>query len=290
MTDNVLGIDVSKWQGAMNWQKTKSAGAHFAFIRAGYSGSDGGANVTDERFEENVTGADSVGLPLGYYWYFRPNYDVNAQADYFCNLIKDKPRKLPLVMDLEASGNLSPPDVTSRAGDFALRINENVNELPMLYSRAYWLNDNTVPDDLLKLLELWIARYTSKGKPWGNLLPWPDSPKVKPRDYDTWVFWQWSADGNGRGPEFGASSKSIDLNYFNGDLAAFNEYIGQPVPPPPNGHDHPEYEAEIENLNAIADKHDKDITAIIGQLQNQEQRLADQERKMANVGKAANGN
>ena len=49
-----------------------------------------------------------------------------------------------------------------------------------------------------------------------------------PSNFDTWVFWQFSADGNGRGPEFGASSKSIDLNYFNGDLAAFNAYIGEP--------------------------------------------------------------
>jgi GH25 family lysozyme M1 (1,4-beta-N-acetylmuramidase) len=79
----------------------------------------------------------------------------------------------------------------------------------------------------MKLLELWIARYTSKGKPWGNILPWPDSPRIKPRDYDDWDFWQWSADGNGRGAEFGASSRSIDLNYFNGDQVAFDEYIGK---------------------------------------------------------------
>jgi GH25 family lysozyme M1 (1,4-beta-N-acetylmuramidase) len=77
-------------------------------------------------------------------------------------------------------------------------------------------------------VDLWIARYTSKRKPWGNLLPWPDSPAIKPRDFDDWLFWQYSADGNGKGPEFGASSKSIDLNWFNGDQAAFDEYINKP--------------------------------------------------------------
>lgn len=228
---NVLGVDVSKWQGTMNWSKTVSAGARFAIIRAGYSSSNGGGNYTDERFEENVIGADSVGLPIGYYWYFRPNYNVNAQVDYFCSLIRDKPRRLPVVMDLESTGNLTPAVITRRSADFALRVNENINELPMLYSRAYWLNANTIPDDLMKLLELWIARYTSKGKPWGNLLPWPDSPRIKPRDYDTWVFWQYSADGNNKGAEFGASSNSIDLNYFNGDMAAFRTYIGEEPPP-----------------------------------------------------------
>jgi GH25 family lysozyme M1 (1,4-beta-N-acetylmuramidase) len=299
MTD-AIGIDVSKWQGAMNWSKARSAGANFAFIRAGRAGTDG-INAVDERFEENVIGADSVDMPAGYYWYFRPNYDVNAQADYFCDLIKNKPRKLPLVMDLEATGNLSPTTITKRAADFALRINENVNELPMLYSRAYWLNENTVPDELLKLLELWIARYTFKGKPWGNLLPYPDLPGVKPRDYDTWVFWQWSADGNNRGAEFGASSKSIDLDYFNGDQAAFNAYIGEP--PPLETHEHPEYqirlnrqgkritalEAEIENLNAVADKHDKDITAVIDQSHLQGAWIAILEQKMRDIGKAASG-
>jgi hypothetical protein len=101
-----------------------------------------------------------------------------------------------------------------------------------MYGRAYWLNKHTVPDDLLKLLGLWIARYTTKGKPWGNILPWPDSPSIKPRDYDDWLFWQYSADGNGKGKEFGASSKSIDLDYFNGDEAAFYAYANNTNPNP----------------------------------------------------------
>ena len=136
------------------------------------------------------------------------------------------------MLDLESTGGLSATRITESAANFVLRVNENLGVLPILYSRAYWLNKWTVPDDLMKLLELWIARYTSKRKPWGNLLPWPDSPAIKPRDYDDWVFWQWSADGNGRGAEFGAKSKSIDLDYFNGDQAAFDEYVNKPQPKP----------------------------------------------------------
>jgi GH25 family lysozyme M1 (1,4-beta-N-acetylmuramidase) len=170
-------------------------------------------------------------MPVGFYWYFRPNHDPEKQANYFCDLIENLPWKLPPVMDLETNGGLQPAGVTQRAGSFALRINERLDKLPILYSRAYWLNANTVEDDFMKLLELWIARYTTiKGKPWGNILPWPDAPGFKPRDYDDWRFWQWSADGNNRGDEFGAESDDIDLNYFNGDKAAFEEYIG--VEPP----------------------------------------------------------
>ena len=218
----IEGIDVSKWQGKMDWSKTSSAGAKFAFIRAGSIDNYTGICYTDHQFEANQVAAEY--MPIGFYWYYRPNHNAVKQADYFCNLIRDKPDKLPPVLDLENSGRLSAAGVTASAANFVLRVNDNLGVLPLLYSRGAWLNANTVPDDFMKLLDLWIARYTFKGKPWGNILPWPDKPSINPRDYDTWKFWQWSADGNGRGPEFGASSKSIDLNRFNGDQAAFDDY------------------------------------------------------------------
>jgi lysozyme len=224
MSDYTLGIDVSKWNGAMNWQTAEDAGAKFAFIRAGSINKTSGVCYTDYRFEENSTEAPGH-FPVGFYWYYRPQHDPEKQADYLSELIGDKDWKLPPVLDLEESGGLSAAAVTNSAASFALRVNENLSMLPLLYSRAYWLNDNTVPDDFMKMLKLWIARYTSKGKPWGNILPWPDSPKIKPRDYDDWLFWQWSADGNGRGAEFGGSSNSMDLNYFNGDQQAFDEFL-----------------------------------------------------------------
>ena len=226
---NLLGIDVSKWQGVMDWDKADSAGAKFAFIRAGSINNITGNCYKDYQFDRNAELAPDL-MPVGYYWYFRPNHDPEKQADYFCDLISEKTQTMPMVMDLETSGGLSPVAVTNSAASFALKVYERMDILPLLYSRAYWLNANTVPDPYMKMMELWIARYTSKGKPWGNILPWPDSPRIKPRDYDEWWFWQWSAGGNGRGAEFGASSKSIDLDYFNGDQVAFDEYLG--VEPP----------------------------------------------------------
>jgi GH25 family lysozyme M1 (1,4-beta-N-acetylmuramidase) len=104
----------------------------------------------------------------------------------------------------------------------------NLDIWPLLYTRGYWFNDNTVDNAVWDFVDLWIARYTSRSKPWGNLF---DSSKLQPRGFDDWKFWQWSADANGRGPEFGAQSKSIDLNYFNGDQAAFDAYINKPQDP-----------------------------------------------------------
>lgn len=230
MSDLLDGVDVSKWQREMDWPKCAGAGAKFAFIRAGSIDNITGECYTDYQFEANQEAAEY--MPIGFYWYFRPNHNPKKQADYFCDLIRDKKFKLPPVMDLETNGDLSPGEVTNSAASFVLRIHENLNVMSLLYSRGEWLNNNTIPDEFMMLLDLWIARYTFKGKPWGNILPWPDLPRIKPRDYDEWKFWQWSADGNGRGAEFGASSKSIDLNRFNGDQAAFDKYIGaEPVQP-----------------------------------------------------------
>jgi lysozyme len=231
----ILGIDVSKWQKELDWLIASSAGARFAFIRAGSITLTGGNCYTDYQFERNAEIAPDY-FPIGFYWYFRPYHDPIKQANYFCDLIKDKKWKLPPVLDLEEAGNLSPLGVTTAAGTFVLKVKERLNVLPLLYSRAYWLNKNTVPNDLMKLLGLWIARYTSKGKPWGNILPWPDSPGIKPRDYNGWRFWQKSAGGNGRGKEFGAvqpgASVSIDIDYFNGDQAALDSYAGEKPPDP----------------------------------------------------------
>jgi GH25 family lysozyme M1 (1,4-beta-N-acetylmuramidase) len=213
----------------MDWYTCQQAGAKFAFVRAG-SISVGGELYTDYFFEKNAALAPDF-FPTGFYWYFRPQHDPVAQADYFCNLIKDREWLLPPVLDLENNGGLGANAVTEAARVFTAQVYTNLEVWSILYSRGYWLNQYTVPDAVWDFMDLWIARYTSKGKPWGNLLPWPDSPSIKPRDWDDWTFWQYSADGNGRGAEFGASSKSIDLNWFNGDEAAFDQYINKQLDP-----------------------------------------------------------
>jgi len=99
----LLGIDASKWQGEMNWSRARSAGARFAFIRAGAI-STAGDCYTDYQFERNSQLAPEY-LPVGFYWYFRPQFDPIKQASYFCSLIRSKPWKLPPVLDLEDVGD-----------------------------------------------------------------------------------------------------------------------------------------------------------------------------------------
>ena len=217
----LLGLDVSYHQGEMDWYKARKAGAYYAFIRAGSCTSTSGDCYTDSQFERNSSLAPEY-LPVGYYWYFRPNHAPIKQAEYFCSLIKDKRQMMPPVMDLESKGlEQTPYSITMAAVKFATRVYERLGVWPLLYSRALWLNANTIPDPVFKALGLWVARYHST-----IIHPWGDD-KCIPRDFIDWLFWQHSADGNGRGKEFGAQSNSIDLNFFNGDLAIFEHYIGE---------------------------------------------------------------
>jgi lysozyme len=157
-------------------------------------------------------------MPIGFYWYFRPQHCALDQAEYFCNLIKDKKYKLPPVLDLENDGGLSPAEITEAARIFICEVFVRLDVWPLLYSRALWLNDNTVYSTVWEFVNLWVARYKNMTGPW-------DDGYCIPRDFDEWDFWQFSADNNGRGAEFGAESKSIDLNYFNGDQEAFDAYV-----------------------------------------------------------------
>jgi lysozyme len=218
----LLGVDVSHHQGQMDWSRCRAAGARFAFIRAGIINTFGQCQ-TDRQFERNARLAPDY-LPIGFYWYMRPQFPGKDQANYFCSLIRDKRYKLPPVMDLESSGGKTPIEVTKESSSFLRQVYARINVWSLLYSRALWLNDNTISDPVWAMVGLFIARYKQMSGPWAD-------GKCIPRDFITWDFWQHSADGNGMGSKFGAKSRAIDLVYFNGDQSDFDLYIGAAVSP-----------------------------------------------------------
>lgn len=230
MTERAHGIDVSTWQGEMDW-KVAGAKVDFAFIRAGSINGTTGVLYEDYQFIRN-SGLAPVHVDyLDYYWYFRPNLKVLEQADYFSNLIKGAKRNLRPIADVETTGGLSPNAVASALEIFVRRIKENLGVWPMIYTRTTFWNPYVGDRTLWEELDLDIARYTSAQNPWG----YTGNPNyLKPRDWDDWDFWQYSADGNGMGAAYGAKSASIDLQHFNGskqDLVAYSVAIYPPAIP-----------------------------------------------------------
>jgi hypothetical protein len=94
----------------------------------------------------------------------------------------------------------------------------------VIYTRALWWNENVAADPAWQKHDMWIARYCPSLD-----LPWGDGD-CQPRDWNEWRFWQFSANGNRRGAEFGAQSSSIDLDYFNGEAADLEAYCAGEKP------------------------------------------------------------
>jgi lysozyme len=227
----ILGVDVSVWQGAMNWPKAVSAGARFAFIRAGSINSVTGICYTDYQWTLNLLAR--AHLPVGYYWYFRGNHDPIKQADYFSTLVKATGSRV-LWCDVEEQGGLTPEALRDSIAKFIGRVYSNLSVWCGIYTRTNLWNPHSIlvngvyvkagvaESALWPKLPLWVARY-------GVTAPWVYGSSYKLRDWTTWNAWQFSADGNGRGREFGGDCDSIDLNYFNGSEQDLAQFFGTTV-------------------------------------------------------------
>ena len=100
------GIDVSGWQGNINWEKVKAAGIEFAMIRIGTRKLVSGEIVEDSYFEQNIKGANAADVPVGVYFYStaKNELEVLEEATFVLNKIKDYKITYPVAYDLEAFG------------------------------------------------------------------------------------------------------------------------------------------------------------------------------------------
>ena len=208
----LLGVDVSEYQGLMNWPKAKEAGAQFAYFRVGY-GPDG----IDDQLVFNRLNAPAI-LPTGGYWAFNPSWPALEQADLFCDELDRWNWKLRPWADVELEGTTPIIERTQALENFILRIIQRTRVVPVIYTRAVWFNDHILRHLLWNCCDLAVARYCQLDHPWGD-------GNCVPLDWDDFLFWQWSADGNGRGAEFGAESDSIDLDWYTGVLPGFGSKL-----------------------------------------------------------------
>lgn len=100
----VKGIDVSKWQGAIDFQKVKNSGIEFVIIRAGY-----GTSGKDAYFESNYKKAKAAGLHVGAYWYSYANgfNEASAEVDAFLQALSGKQFDYPVYLDMEEKSQLN---------------------------------------------------------------------------------------------------------------------------------------------------------------------------------------
>ncbi len=196
----VHGIDVSYYQGTIDWNKVAQEGHKFAFIRV----SDG-LNYIDSKFPQNWSGAKSAGIIRGAYQFFRPNLDAVSQAQLLLDKMGPLEKgDLPPVIDVENTGNLTPSEVSTQVGKWINHIEFKLGVKPIIYTGYYFWKDNVKSTAFGEYL-LWLAWYHDYQDT--SFCPTTPDPWTK------WTFWQWTSSGTVAG-----ISGNVDRNIFDGTL------------------------------------------------------------------------
>ncbi len=214
-------IDVSTWQRDINAAKMLGAGALGMYIKSGGTDKNNGASYTDWRFRENAE-KFSARIPCGYYYFFYPHFDGTKQARYFCNLLKSVKWNLPPAVDIEHNpGNANQARFQKELKEFLDIVESELGVKAVIYTRATFWNPNVGSPDWASNYKLWIAAYSDT-----MTHPWADKANTiyRPRPWNDWWMWQYSADKNARGSEFGVATSGIDINRVNMSKEEFYKF------------------------------------------------------------------
>lgn len=215
----VKGIDVSMWQGDIDWQKVKDSGVKFTFIRA-----TKGSDLVDPKFEQNRKGAHDVGLAVGYYHYFKPDQSVDDQIKAFVSTVGTVEKdNLRLVIDTENAKlwePFTPEQRLKMIDDWCTGIKKTLGVTPevMIYGSPSFFDDTLKNAAELSKHDLWIANYK---------VPEPRVPKP----FTSWKFWQYSETGRVPGID-----GNVDLDMYNGTDLNGSGSSPDKHSPKPKGH------------------------------------------------------
>ena len=191
------GIDVSKFQGEIDWELVKEDGVEFAILRAGYRGYGSGKLVLDEMFIENLEGTKEHGIDIGVYFYSQATSKEEAveEAEMVIEALRGYDVTYPVVLDTEApsgDGARTAGLTNEERTEYILAFCETIEEagyIPMIYSNLNWFILKTDYKALSKY-DIWLANY--------------DTQPYFPYDFK---MWQYSEKGAVNGIE-----GDVDLN------------------------------------------------------------------------------
>jgi len=205
----VTGIDVSYYQGTIDWTAVAGGGVKYAFVRV----SDG-TGFSDPKFDSYWAGSRSAGIVHGAYQFFEPADDAIAQADLLLGKIGSAlaPDDLPPVLDVEVTGGLGATTVAANVKQWVDHVAAAIGRPPIIYTGKYFWDDNVGGADMTSS-PLWHAQYTTASCP-DIATPWT-----------SWAFWQYTSTGT-----VGGISGDMDIDRWNGDLASLQAFLGGGTP------------------------------------------------------------
>ncbi len=186
-TGPIEGIDISHWQGVIDWTMVRASGKRFAFIKASED-----IDFVDDMYATNRAQAKAAGLLVGAYHFAQPDRtlgDAIAEADHFLNTALITSGELLPVLDLERTGGLTDIELQDWVRAYLGRIYERTGVRGVIYmSPAFWANylDDTNWFAANGYKVLWIAHWTTAAEPWVPGTDWGGHG---------WTFWQYTSSG-----------------------------------------------------------------------------------------------
>lgn len=206
--NKAAGVDVSHYQGNVDWNAVKAAGVSFAFAKATES-----TTYVDSQFKTNWQGMKAAGLLRGAYHFFQAGSDAAAQAQNFIKTVGSlEAMDLPPVLDIESAGSASNSSIVTGVQTWLNTVEQGLGRKPMIYTNASFWNAHL--NNQFGGYPLWIAHYDVA------------SPKI-PTGWTEWNFWQYSQTGKVQG-----ISGNVDTDWYNGtyaDLLAFLQIPAETV-------------------------------------------------------------
>ena len=199
---DVHGIDISHYQGEIDWNELKTSKTseypiEFIFIKA----TEGGDHK-DSTFTRNFESARKHGLIRGAYHFFTPHTDPVKQAEFYIQNVKLKAGDLPPVLDIELKGKNEDDEIKQRVKIWMECIEKHYGVKPILYT-SYKFKEKYLNDSTINTYPYWIAHY------------YVDSVKYK----GEWKFWQHTDIGTVPG-----IGEDVDLDVFNGSLEQLKQF------------------------------------------------------------------
>jgi lysozyme len=206
----VKGVDVSHFDGTVDWAAARRDGIGFAIIKA-----TEGTSFVDNHFTTNWTNTRTNGIIHGAYHFFRPKSDPVAQADFFVKIAgTPKSGDLPPVIDLEVTDGLTAAQVAAGARTFLQRVQQVTGRVPMIYTSVRVFNSLLGGPAGFSPYSLWVANWNVR------------CPNIPDPPWTRWTFWQSSATGTVAG-----FSDPVDVDSFNGTSADLMAFVKPPSAP-----------------------------------------------------------
>lgn len=200
----VKGVDVSAYQGDIDWNILSKQGIKFAFIKA-----TEGSSFVDEKFNINYKNASNTNLKIGAYHFFSYDSEGSTQAENFIRTVPKEDNLLPPVVDIEFYGdkykNIPNIEETQKQLSILLqKLEDYYGKTPIIYVTY-------------KSYNLYIAKSFKDNYIWIRDVYF--KPKLK--DNREWTFWQYT--NKARLDGYKGQEKRIDINVFNGNIEKFEE-------------------------------------------------------------------